>query len=589
MAGEARRPRAASRRGRRRLRPMAEALEGRALLSVGLDPTYGFGGEAILNVPANTATSTVAENISSIGLQNGQVVSVGSVTTTTFDSSGNFVSSSSNLVVTRFNTDGSIDTTFGSGGSQTIPVTSGNVTYQVTAADIVVQSDGKIDVLGTANTTSTTTSGEDDFVVAQLNSNGSIDTTFGTSGFELIDFNPASTSGTDAAALAVGPDGKLVAVGSTFSNTTNSEQFAIARLNTNGTLDPTFNGTGLATVSFNTGGSSATDDSADAVVVQPNDSIVVVGQADLPTSSNLTPSDVAVARLTPSGALDTTFHGTGTLTFSYNLGGNSVDVGAAVALEGTQIVIAGTTTELFASTDKRVGVQDLTVTRLNSDGSFDTTFNGSGKYMLSLTQGGIALGTSGSAVTVLSDGTLLVGGGATEPNSYNPSDGMLVNLTSAGTLNSSYGTNGVALLPASVGTRLLVQSDGKVLFVSGNDSVARTTAPAPAVASTSMIVVGTGKRAKATGVTITFNTDVNSTLATNASSFVVRAVKGRRIIRIKKKGISYNEATRTLTINFATRNPVGKGFQVVITPGAIVGADAQALSNNTIVIPLPTS
>src|SRR5262249_29963787 len=155
------------------------------------------------------------------------------------------------------------------------------------------------------------------------------------------------------------------------------------------------------------------------------------------------------------------------------------------------------------------------------------TFNGSGKYMLSLAQGGIALGTSGSAVMVLSDGTLLVGGGATEPNSYNPSDALLVNLTSAGTLNSSYGTNGVALLPASVGTRLLVQSDGKVLFVSGNDSVARTAAPAPQVASTSIIVVGTGKRAKATGVTITFNTDVNPTLATNASSFVVRAVKGR--------------------------------------------------------------
>jgi Domain of unknown function (DUF5122) beta-propeller len=262
----------------------------------------------------------------------------------------------------------------------------------------------------------------------------------------------------------------------------------------------------------------------------------------------------------------------------------SMDVGTAVALEGTQIVIAGTTTELFPSTDKRAGVQDLTVTRLNSNGSFDTTFNGGGKFMLSLNQGGIALGTSASALTVLPDGSLLVGGGATEPNSYTPSDALLANLTAAGALNTAYGTNGVALLPGSVGSRLLVQSDGKVLFVSGNDSVARTTAPAPQVSSTALIVTGTGRRARATGVTITFNTGINPSLATNQSSFVVRAVKGRRIVRIRKRGISYDAATQTLTINFAARNVIGKGFQVVITPGAIVGVDSQTLSNNTIVI-----
>ena len=52
------RPSAMLRRGRRRLRPMAEDLEGRTLLSVGLDPTYGFGGVAELGLPPNTATTT---------------------------------------------------------------------------------------------------------------------------------------------------------------------------------------------------------------------------------------------------------------------------------------------------------------------------------------------------------------------------------------------------------------------------------------------------------------------------------------------------------------------------------------------------
>ena len=71
------RPSAMLRRGRRRLRPMAEDLEGRTLLSVGLDPTYGFGGVAELGLPPNTATTTYDESISSIALQSGKVVAVG--------------------------------------------------------------------------------------------------------------------------------------------------------------------------------------------------------------------------------------------------------------------------------------------------------------------------------------------------------------------------------------------------------------------------------------------------------------------------------------------------------------------------------
>src|SRR6185437_1500669 len=67
-------PRASLRRRSRTLRPMAEGLEERALLSVGLDPTYGFGGVALLNVPQNTATTENFESINSIANQGGKVV-----------------------------------------------------------------------------------------------------------------------------------------------------------------------------------------------------------------------------------------------------------------------------------------------------------------------------------------------------------------------------------------------------------------------------------------------------------------------------------------------------------------------------------
>src|SRR5262249_11532562 len=152
--------------------------------------------------------------------------------------------------------------------------------------------------------------------------------------------------------------------------------------------------------------------------------IVVVGSAQLSTSSGSTTSvtDAAVARLNPNGTLDTTFSATsrvpGTLVYSYNLGNLSNDSASAVALAGSQIVIACTTSQASTSTSSTTPLpSNLTVTRLSSNGSFDTTFNGSGKFMLSLNQAGIAFDTFGSYVTVLPGGNILVGGSASPFNS----------------------------------------------------------------------------------------------------------------------------------------------------------------------------
>ncbi len=121
------------------------------------------------------------------------------------------------------------------------------------------------------------------------------------------------------------------------------------------------------------------------------------------------------------------------------------------------------------------------------------------------------------------------------------------------------------------------------LFLAG-DQVARTTAPVPAVTTTTIITTGTGKRAKATGVTITFNTTVNPTVATNVTAYLVRPAKGKKAIKLRKKGgISYNAATDTLTIRFAAKTAIGKGFRVLITPGGIVGADGEILFNGAVV------
>jgi uncharacterized delta-60 repeat protein len=577
---------------------MPEGLEGRTLLSVGLDPTYGFGGLAPVLLPQDTTTTSFHESLRSIALQNGQVVELGTFTTTTGGSGGSSSTSTDNLVVSRLTAGGFPDPTFGSSGSAAIPLTIGSVTYTLNdATDIAVQSNGKIDVLASV-TPSGSGSSLTEFLVVQLNSNGSIDTTFGTSGGTFIPFG-TSSSPTSAfpAAMAIGPGGKIVAVGSTTLGT-GDQVFAIAQLTSNGTLDPSFNGTGTTTVNFKLRSSASVteSDSASDVVVQPDGAIVVVGYGQLAAGSSGTSLDsAAVARVTAAGALDSTFNATGrvpgTLVYSYNLGNFSNDFASAVALEGNQIVIAGDTDQAPTSSSSTTPLPyDLTVTRLTSSGAFDTTFNGSGRFMLTLNQMGTAFDSYASSVTVLPSGNILVGGAASPFNSGSTANsGILLQMTPNGAPDPSYAPNGVAMLPiSSVGSRLFVQNDSKVVFLAGNQ-VVRTTPPAPAAVITTLVTVGNGKNAKASGVAMTFNTAVNPTILTDPNLYQVRAVKGKKIIKLKKKGVVYNAATQTLTLSFAGKTAIGKGFQVVVTTGGIVGADGQVLPSTPIIILPPTT
>jgi uncharacterized delta-60 repeat protein len=341
-------------------------------------------------------------------------------------------------------------------------------------------------------------------------------------------------------------------------------------------------------VAFNLGGASGpNDDVADSVVVQSDNKIVVAGSADTGASSSGLGGHVteaAVARLNVNGTLDTSFNNTGKLVYTYAFGGSSSDTANAVAIQGTNIVIAGTATRLFTTGATHLSSLELTVTRLTSNGSFDTSFNGTGKFGLSLNQGGIPFSTSASALDVLPDGSLLIGGDASEQNSFNGNDGILAELTNAGTLDPAFAAGGVAILPAYVSGRMFLQTDGKVVFGSSN-GIARTTAPTPAAATTTIITTRTGKKAAASGVTITFNTGVNPNLLTNSSLYQIRSVKGKKLIKLKKRGgVSYNAATQTLTLNCAGKTAVGSGFQVVVTTGGIVGVDGQILPATPIVI-----
>jgi uncharacterized delta-60 repeat protein len=237
---------------------------------------------------------------------------------------------------------------------------------------VALQADGKVVVVGSSAT---------DFFVARFNPDGSLDTAFDTDGIKTIDFG-----GTDKAnAVAIQADGKIVVAGSTTAGT--GGDFAVARLNADGSLDTSFDGDGKRFVNFNNG-----LDQAFAVALQADGKIVVVG-----TDNTITAGAFAIARLNPAdGSLDNTFDTDGKKTIDFTAG---QDVARAVAVQADgKIVVAGNTNSDFA------------LVRLNAaDGSLDNTFDTDGKRTIDFGGSdlarGLAIQTDGKIVVVGSNGT----------------------------------------------------------------------------------------------------------------------------------------------------------------------------------------
>jgi uncharacterized delta-60 repeat protein len=261
---------------------------------------------------------------------------------------------------------------------------------------------------------------------------GQLDPTFAGDGTRtLVEFEEAQD-------VLVQPDGKIVVAG--FSP---SGDFTVARLRPDGTPDPSFDDDGVAVVAF--GGL----DQAYAVARQPDGKIVVAG------FTIRLDSNVAVARLHPNGALDTSFHpggpdGDGRRTIDY--GGNDAALDVVVQPDG-RIVVAG-----------HGGPTALVVTRLRADGADDPSFDGDGTA--GLDAGGTELA---SAVALQPDGKIVVAG------ERSAGDDILVarfNPTGPAdmTLDATFGDGGVRAFGYGGDDwagDVLVQPDGK-LVVTGS-------------------------------------------------------------------------------------------------------------------------
>jgi uncharacterized delta-60 repeat protein len=364
-----------------------------------LDNTFGTNGGIVVSQFSTSKTDDYSWG--AVLQSDGKIVHIGKST-----------GSSTTSFVARTNVSGDLDTSFNSVGFKNF---NGNG-FEA----IAIQPDGKIIVAGRSS-------------VYRLNNDGSLDTTFDADGFLSVSINGIAIY---SKSLALQSDGKIIVAGFV-SNGTNND-FALVRLNTDGSFDTSFDFDGKTTLAVGTG-----HDSAFAVAIQSNGKIVMSGQAH-----NGTDYDFATVRFNSIGTLDTSFGTNGIAITSLS---SSNDLARSIDIQSDgKILVAGSASGKFA------------IARYNSNGTLDTTFDTDGLVLsnvsLAVTTSLYPLQMHKPNIKCLSSGKILVSGTST-------GNFALLQFNGNGSIDSSFGTNGhtVYNVDEDASGFLLIKADGKII------------------------------------------------------------------------------------------------------------------------------
>ncbi len=375
-----------------------------------LDNSFGTGGKVTTNI-MNTddyGNSTVVQ-------QDGKIIVAGY--------SYNGPSSDANFVLVRYNSDGILDDNFGHGGR----VTTDFSNTQEVGNSVVLQNDGKIIVAGNSN--------NQKFAVARYKSDGTLDSTFGTAGKVTTDF---FGSGVDGKSVAIQSDGKIIVAGYAYNNF--HFNFTLARYNSNGTLDNSFNLTGKVVTDF------GNYSQVNSVLIDSNQKIVAAG--NFYNGGNY---DFAIVRYNPDGSLDNTFNTTGQVITDF--GSANDQANSIIELPGGILCVAGYS---FNGINN-----DFAVVEYNSDGSLNNSFGSFGKVKTDINNSD----DIASSLLMQTDGKLVVSG-----TTYNGSnhDFAAIRYNSNGTLDNNFGTGGKVVTDfdnsEDQNTSSAIQSDGKIIL-----------------------------------------------------------------------------------------------------------------------------
>ena len=322
--------------------------------------------------------------------------------------------------------------------------------------DLAVQADGKIVVSATA-----ANAGSDDIGVMRLNSNGTLDTNFGTQGQTIVAFDGGGSNVDVASSVLLQPNGRIVVCGQASGDgSANGNDFGIVRLTAAGAPDTQFSGDGKATVGFDIGPTGSRNDFAVRCSLQADGKILAAGQAQTDAST----ARMAVARLNTDGSRDTGFNGAGTATVDF---GPSYPTSIAFSVKsmsnGDTLLIGGAAGTLPQAA--------WAFARVDASGQLDSTFGNAG----------IALIDSGfpsyqpyealDAVVLPDNSFVAVGIMGLLPDLANLDFGIF-KFTANGALDTSFGNGGGQIVPFDLGAsmqdlavKVLQDAKGRYLVV----------------------------------------------------------------------------------------------------------------------------
>jgi len=336
---------AARRRARRRLSRSSfgcEPLEARRLFAAGdLDPSFDGDGYTSTTVPgAQLSARDVAVQA------DGKTVVAG------------YVGAADGFAVTRYNLNGTPDTTFGPDHNGTVLLRGGSSS----ASAVAIQPDGKIVVMGSWDLSDTR--------VVRLNPDGGPDRTFG-GGDGSITFDPVGlTEYATFEQVIIQPDGKILLGGDALTGILDSDfDLIFARLNPDGSFDSSFDGDGIKSVGFGINerfGGMAIDFSGTPATNPDFNKIIAAG---IRWGADPAQAAVLVTRLTAGGAVDNTYDGDGNGQV-HPPGGTSPQVTGVVVEDDGRIVVGG-----YYATG---GLYDYALVRFLHTGPLDTTFGPAG-------------------------------------------------------------------------------------------------------------------------------------------------------------------------------------------------------------------
>jgi len=355
---------------------------------------------------------------------------------------------------TRLLSNGQIDVSFGGDGIVKTSRRGSSVEpYRGSAA---LQSDGK---LVQAARCRPAPASEEQFCLVRYHADGALDVTLSGGGSGNLGgvssiggsgvvFTPIPGGG-EAWSIAVQPDGKTI-LGGFCSNGSNND-FCLARYLSNGAPDTGFGNSGIVKTPMGSG-----DDGGSVVLLQRDQKIILAGQCAVSADSN----DFCLARYLPSGALDTSFGNGGKVITAVSSGNEGVN-SALIQFDG-KIVLAGYCINAN-------GNYDFCLARYLSNGTLDTSFNGTGKVVTDVSQ------SSDFGVTMVqqADGKLLLAGPCFTGNNY---DFCVARYRTDGALDTTFGTTnpntpGPGMISYGIASGddiargMAVQPDGKIVIV----------------------------------------------------------------------------------------------------------------------------